>query len=384
MRKLYNPKNFSTVAKVAKQMSVEHNVTINVIDSLTGKVVQSHEGHNAATNSLLIGIAHYLVGDGVYNQAYDMLSRYIPRYMSIGTMGLFTQASDENGLPIGLGADTDAINKYDDQGHPIDASGNRYYGDPQTERLCHYIAQCPGFGADGYDSANNNDRPYFGLGPKYVDRDFSETISCELIGDSYPRSAIAFRDIVPEVEAEIPKTIDIIYSAMISTGALAQFRGDNDYLFITEAGLWSNKNWKSGGENGLLAGYRIVPPNRDNWDVGTYVDGHYEEQYYNFVDDSNNSLITDEGDSLITGRSEEDMEDIYIPSHYDLDPTDPEKAATQQANQELLRKNILRVNKNQVVQVIWKIQIGGLEQLGDIKELYPSLNTDLMWNFWDD
>ena len=358
MRKLYDVSKQQAVKRAAKQMSIEHNVTFNVIDIETGKIVQTHEGHNAATNSLLTGIAHYLVGDGVYNQAYDMLSMYLPRYISLGTMGLFTQAEDEQGLPLGLGSDTDTLSGYDDEGRPI------YQGDAQTERLCHYIGQCPGFGADGYDISENNDRPYPGLGPKFDNRDYEETVSCELINDNFPRTPIALRDIVPESESEIPKTIDIIYSAMISTGALAQFRGYNSdlsrksYLFITEAGLWSKPNWESGGNNGLLAGYRIVPPNQSNWDLGTYVEGHY--------------------------KIPDDPTSEWIPTHYELDPDDEIHAAKQLENQEILRSNILRVNKNQVVQVIWKIQIGGLEQLGGISELYPSLDNALIWHIWDD
>ena len=299
MRKLYKPKNQSSISEAAKKMSIEHNVTINVIDSYTGDIVQSHEGHNAATNSLLTGIAHYLAGDGVYNQAYDMLSIYVPKYISLGTMGLFTQEAEEDGeekgLPKGLGYDTDTLDEVDKEGKPI------YYGDAQTNRLCHYISGCPGFGADGYDASENGDRPYFGLGPKFENREFEDTISCELISDSYPRSAISFRDIVPETQAEIPKTLDVVYSALISTAALSQFRGkyvsgelieDRDYIFITEAGLWSKKTWTSGGENGLLAGYRIVPPNKSNWDLGTYYPAGPEDP--------------------------EDPSSPWIPSHYDL------------------------------------------------------------------
>ena len=145
MRKLYDVTKQQSVTKAAKQMAIEHNVTFNVIDINTGDIVQTHEGHNAATNTLLTGIAHYLAGDGVFNQAYDMLSMYVPKYISLGTMGLFTQSADENGLPIGLGAETDNLSGIDSEGNQL------YYGDPQTERLCHYIAQCAGFGGDGYD-----------------------------------------------------------------------------------------------------------------------------------------------------------------------------------------------------------------------------------------
>ena len=59
------------------------------------------------------------------------------------------------------------------------------------------------------------------------------------------------------------------------------------------------------GDNGLLAGYRICPPDQDNWDMSV-----------------------------------------------------PE-------NRRILKENIIRVGINQIAQIIWKIQIGGLEQLGD-------------------
>ena len=359
MRKLYKVENQKSVRQAAKSMSIEHNVTFNVIDCATGKIVQTHEGHNAATNSMLTGIAHYLTGDGVLNQASSMLSKYVPRYLSLGTMGLFTQDEDEAGLPVGLGSDTDTLSG-------VDATGNtQYYGEPSTERLCHYIAECPGFGADGYDANLNNGRPYFGLGPMFENRPSEGTINCELISQSFPRAAISLRDIVPENQAEIPKTIDVIYSGLISTGALAQFRETVDhversYIFITEAGLWSNKNYEESGENGLLAGYRIVPPNQDNWNLGTYIEGYEDE----------------------SGK--------WIPAHYELgaDPDNnyeynEELAKTQKENQEILRRNILRVERNQVVQVIWKIQIGGLEQLGGLSELYPQLNSELIWTLWD-
>ena len=100
--------------------------------------------------------------------------------------------------------------------------------------------------------------------------------------------------------------------ALISTGALAQFREpDKDYIFITEAGLWSSNAWIGTGDNGLLAGYRICPPDQENWDM-----------------------------------------------------SDPE-------NRKILKQNIIRIGVNQIAQIVWKIQIGGLEQLGGIDALYP-------------
>ena len=267
------------IIQCAKNVGIKHNVSLRVIDSNSGKVVQSHTGHNAATNSMLTGIAYYLIGNGVLNQGTTMLSKYIPRFMSLGTMGLTSQNADESGLPI---LDEDAC--------------------------ISYMAHVPGYGADGYDGSLNNNRNSFGLGPMFIDRsNKTTTINCELISDSFPRSAITYRDVIPETEAEMPETIDVVFSAMISTGALAQFRvPGNDYIFITEAGLWSSKLWNSGydvGENSLLAAYRIVPPNSEDWDMSIA------------------------------------------------------------ENREKLKHQILRVGKNQVVQIIWKIQLGAIEQL---------------------
>lgn len=411
---------------IAKRLDIKHNVSIRVLDEVSGKVISEHTGHNASTNSILTGIAHYLTGEGVLNQS-DILSSWVPQYISLGTMGLLNQDSDENGLPSGIGA--------------IDYSGKRYkelsddclkilgiddvtvYGDEFINeddnvilRYTDYMKQSPGFGADGYDRNLNNDRIYLGLGPMFADRTANPTIedkvqrgdinqdgtidqkdlimllehlsntssvpftakqriaadvngddkideldvyclksylegtgdkpgegvykhnaptvNCELITESYPRSTISFRDIVPESQSEYPKTIDIVFSAFVSTGALAQFRGDKDYIFITEAGLWSNRNWPTQlndegeyepsydtGDNGLLAGYRIAPPDEYNWDM------------------------------------------------------------SKKENRDILNRNIIRVGINQVVQVVWKIQLGGIDQLGGIEKLYPSENR-LRWKVW--
>lgn len=321
--------NNNNILQVNKNLGIRHNVSFRVIDKSTGRIVQQVEGHNSATNSMLVGIAHYLTGDGVFNQGIHMLSNYVPRYISLGTMGLVNQEEDVNGLPLGIGV--------------VD-------GDDEEKRFTDYMNQCPGFGADGYDDNENNNRMYSGLGPVYQNRASSKTINCELISGTFPRADISYRDIVPETKAELPKTIDVVFSAMISTGALAQFRdyksdsivtsgepsnpsqsncycdcncncnpnmnGSSDtvnesernrYLFITEAGLWSKRDWTSGGNNGLLAGYRIVPPNEENWDM------------------------------------------------------------SKQENRDILKRCILRVGINQVVQVIWKIQLGAIEQL------YPNI-----------
>lgn len=285
------------ILKAAKEMSVSQNVSFRIYDQYTGKLIQEHIGHNCATNSALVGIAHYLVGDGVLNQGTYTLSAYVPRYISLGTMGLYSQDEDENGLPAGVG---------------VDASLS------EESNFKKYMEMRPGYGADGYDVAQNNNRPWFGLGPVFAERVSTATVDCELISEVYPRSPISFRELVPERKSEQSETIDVVFSAMISTGALRSFReSDKDYIYITEAGLWSTRNWDNSGDNGLLAGYRIAPPNKSQWDM-----------------------------------------------------TDP-------ANRDILKQNILRVGINQVVQIIWKIQLGSVDQFpGALPEngdhiLYP-------------
>lgn len=285
---------------VAKNMGVRYNVTFRVIDRATNDIVQQVTGHNSATNSLMIGIGHYLMGDGVLNQGHEMLSQFIPRYISLGTMGLLSQGEDEYGLPTGIGVTPKLLDETEEE--------------YEVRRYTDYMETTPGYGADGYDANQNNGRFAFGLGPMFS----GDAIKCELISASFPRSPITYRDILPESQSEIPQTIDVVFSGYISTGALAQFRGGNNYVFITECGLWSSKEYRTGQNNGLLAGYRIVPPSGSEWDM------------------------------------------------------------TQEANRETLRRNILRVGKNQVVQVIWKIQIGSAEQLGGLAALYREMYEQYM------
>lgn len=275
--------------ELSKEMSLEHNVQIRVLDKVTGQCVEAHEGHNAATNSMMYGIARYLTGDGILNQGWDLLRDFVPQYISLGTMGLISQEQDDAGLPAGIGV---------------------YEGKSEEENFTDYMLTVPSYGADGYDRYSNNDREYFGLGPAFVNRpDSTKTVNCELISTSYPRVKVSYREIVPESRAELPQTIDVVFSAMVSTGALAQFREEGkNYVFITEAGLWSRPDWVEGGSNGLLAAYRIAPPDTGDWDMSV-----------------------------------------------------PE-------NREKLKREIIKVNRNQVVQVIWKIQIGAIQQF----------NTDLI------
>lgn len=279
-----------------KNLGIRHNVSINIIDPDTGKIIQQHTGHNSATNSLLTGIGHYLAGDGIFNQGYEMLRYWVPQYISLGTMGLSSQEEDpDTGLP-----------KY------VGSLGKNYSDQRQCED---YMSHCPGYTADGYDDGkHNNGRTdekliYLGLGPQFANReDKEDTINCELISPTCPRAKITYREVIPETHSELPHTIDIAFTAMISTGTFKEFRNkENDYLFITEAGLWSVRQHISGGDNGLLAGYRIVPPNSNNWDMSIA------------------------------------------------------------SNRQLLKQEILRVGFNQIVQVIWKIQIGSIE---DVQRIY--------------
>lgn len=288
------------IVELAKKLDLQHNVQLRVLDKVTGEVVSVHEGHNAATNSMMLGLAHYLTGDGVLNQGWELLRDYVPQYMSLGTMGLINQEEDDEGLPAGIGV-------YDT-------------GQTEEDNFIDYMKTVPSYGADGYDKYSNNGREYFGLGPVYDNRpNKSKTINCELISTSFPRVKISYREIVPETQAEYPETVDIIFSGMVSTGALAKFREEGkNYVFITEAGLWSRPDWVDGGSNGLLAAYRIAPPDDGNWDM------------------------------------------------------------TVEENRTKLKNEIIKVGRNQVVQIIWKIQIGAIQQFN------TDLITDkLKWIEWD-
>lgn len=284
-----------SLTTVAKNIGIKHNVCIRVLDSATGEVVSYHEGHNAATNSMIYGVGNFIAG--YTNDISGSAKNWVPKFISLGTMGLYNQDSDEEGLPSGIGASASLT---------------------EEENFEDYMSHCPGYGSDGYDANLINNRyidgqPAFGLGPIFADRPQSITVDCELISERFPRSAITYRDVVPEYQAEYPQTIDVVLSAMVSVGALAQFRdSDKDYIYITEIGLWSRNNWPTNsdgtidynsGDNGMLAGYRIVPPDAANWDM------------------------------------------------------------SKEENRRILKENIIRVEKNQVAQIIWKIQLGGMDQI---------------------
>lgn len=358
--------------ETSEKFQIKHNVTIRILDQATGKLISEHTGHNMATNTMIEGVGHYLAGEGVLRQGYSMLSRYVPQYISLGTMGLKDQEENENYLPTGItGANT------------AETDIDQRYADYMNER--------PGYGSDGYSVEYNNDRPYMGLGPAWTS--FSETRSyyagdivyykgkayrakedliinpetgnynvwqldkfelltaksqpyCwELITPTYPRQEISFRDVVPEYEAEEPKTVDVIFSAMIPTGVFDEFRDpERDYVFITEAGLWCTQEFdeKNMGQ-GLVAGYRIVPPEVKNWYMSredvpelTAITYLIENGYYSPFDEIPEEDIT------------------------------WAKCVISRQNRLVLQQNILRVKRDQVVQVIWKIQIGNkIIDLGD-------------------
>ena len=157
--------NITNPLDILKRLDVKQNVTIRVIDEPTGTIIQEHIGHNAATNSLLTGIAHYLMGDGVFNQGSDTLMTWVPQYISLGTMGLTSQESEtitvdekEYIVPAALGYTPVAPDSATPEEKELNA----------RLRLSEYINQAPGFGADGYDANSNNNREWFGLGRPYT------------------------------------------------------------------------------------------------------------------------------------------------------------------------------------------------------------------------
>ena len=63
------------ILKISKNLGYSQNVSFRVLDAKTGELVSEHKGHNSATNSLITGIAHYLIGEGTYNQGWEMLHK---------------------------------------------------------------------------------------------------------------------------------------------------------------------------------------------------------------------------------------------------------------------------------------------------------------------
>lgn len=469
---------------IIKRLDIRQNVTIRIIDEPSGKVVQEHVGHNAATNSLLTGIAHYLMGDGVLNQGGDILTLWVPQYISLGTMGMTSQESEtievddvEYIVPAGLGSTPLA---------PSDASEDEVNLNAEL-RFSEYINQTPGFGADGYDSNTNNNREWFGLGYPYtlkpdalkqnfytwdgsattftlsekpleiisatlyplgtVDQDLSHTavqrivlpstsyrittgkkvqfdaytgetlpagtrlaviytyessdaVNCELVESKIEnnvivpvslRSKITYRDMIPEYESAIPSTLDIVFSTYVSTGALKDFRGDRDYVYITEAGLWSKPYYLDGGDNGLLAGYRITPPEILDTEIREEFTGDGVTTTFTLRAIATEiasvnipgeevpaySLNTDTN-QIVFATAPSDNSRVIV-SYKTADTTDSWKDMTIPDNRKKVQRSILRVGINQVVQVVWKIQLGGLEQLSGLRYLYPSQYQEEVW-----
>lgn len=483
---------------IIKRLDVKQNVTIRVIDEPTGKVVQEHIGHNAATNSLLTGIAHYLMGDGVLNQGSDTLSLWVPQYISLGTMGLTSQESEtitvdeqEFIVPAGIGYTPVAPEEATDEEKELNAQ----------LRFTEYLNQAPGFGADGYDNNSNNNREWFGLGYPYtlkpdalkqnfytwdgseqtfelsdtpitvisatlypggvVNQDIRDTqverrvlsttayfvsgnhihfneypdttipadsrlaiiytcesadaANCELIqakldsqNNIVPltlRSKITYRDLIPEIQSEVPNTLDVIYSAMVSTGALKDYRGEDNYVYITEAGLWSKSAFSDSGDNGLLAGYRIMPSDDEVNILGAEkILTATGEMIYELVDDNDEPLDIISIDSITcddeiipdeyytfkmtVGATTLTFDQDHIPAegsnliivYRSGDVTGTWKDMTIPENRQKVQQSIIRIGVNQVAQIVWKIQLGGLEQLNGLRYLYPAQYPEDVWN----
>jgi len=384
----------------------------------TDEITSIHRGHNTATHSLLTGIAHHLQGDGMFGQVRANLGMFIPQFISLGTMGLVNQLEDEEGLPDGIGYRSfrrwniqaerwDNFRASELTGEQRDflgiADDNRIISTEEEEalRFRDFVEQTPGFGADGYDLNQNNNRTstttgwiMAGLGPPFSmrgqvgapvvgqlppppprpcprcgefctcgccidpntwgtqiepDLNLYDTVRCELISSTHPRQQISFRNIIPEEQSELPRTVEVILSAMVSTGALAQFRRPGQsFLFITEAGLWSRPDWIMSGNNGMLAGYRLLAPNRENWMIWPDHSIHMQRWY------SSNGIGISE-----TPTESQRMQAIAF-ARTQITQEDFERARD---NRRRIKQSVLRVGVNQVVQVIWKIQLGGIEQL---------------------
>jgi hypothetical protein len=262
--------------------------------------------------------------------------------------------------------------------------------------------------------------------------------------------------------------LDVIFSAFVSTGALSAYRGDNDYIYITEAGLWSSSAFSDSGDNGMLAGYRIMPSDDEVNILGaekiliatgemTYelvgdndepldiisIDsitcdstdqkaiGHDDTTEFQLVrnfadiisvtiddiattaytiDEDKNIIIFDtapvqDSNIVITytnttipsdcyqfhmeiGATVLTFENGYIPTadqnmiiiYRSGDVAGTWKDMTIKENREKVQKSIIRIGVNQVAQVVWKIQLGGLEQLNGLRYLYPPQYPEDVWN----
>jgi hypothetical protein len=232
--------------------------------------------------------------------------------------------------------------------------------------------------------------------------DSKDATNCELIKSTYDfetqtivpltvRSNITYRSLVPEHESQLPSTLDVVFSSFVSTGALSEFRGDRDYIYITEAGLWSKNYFDGSNDNGLLAGYRITPPDTDDIAfqtsftgngvdtefqfsdivvtlVSVFVDGERVEDYT--LDLKYNAIVFEEAPDadatiLVNYRTEENQ--------------NPWRDMSKEENRHRVQKGILRIGENQIAQIVWKIQLGGIEQLSGLRSIYPTQYPEEVW-----
>jgi hypothetical protein len=196
-------------------------------------------------------------------------------------------------------------------------------------------------------------------------------LECELVTHQHNRVSIQARRAFYPISrsdgmntAETIRSIDVVYTALISLGALKAMRGNRDYLFITECGLWGQR-WS--GERypnnlsipetlrnrfkapaDLLAGYRVFPKEwspqdmtDDMWDIPVG-----ETQSY-------------EGERILVTAAQRYRRRVRQ-----------------------LQRSIPRVGKGQVVQVEWKVQLLALDLSRDLfRQDYVTqpdedLNTD--------
>jgi len=185
---------------------------------------------------------------------------------------------------------------------------------------------------------------------------------------------------------------------MVSVGALSDYRGDNDYVYITEAGLWSRSTYTDSGDNGMLAGYRIMPSDDEVNILGvekifqsTGADSYTFTEIFVSIDS-----ITCDGVIIPKSAYSFEIVDNYTVLTFTEDNIpaagstlimvfrtgDAEgtwKDMSVKENREKVQKSILRIGVNQVAQIIWKIQLGGLEQLNGLRYLYPSQYPEEVW-----
>jgi hypothetical protein len=174
-------------------------------------------------------------------------------------------------------------------------------------------------------------------------------LECELVTHQFNRAKIQARRAFYPLSrtdgmntAETIRSIDVVYTALISLGALQAFRGNNDYIFITECGLWGNRwngekypnsslippllrnRYKAPAD--MLAGYRAFPA---EWSPQDLTDNMWDTSFA-----GNQVLVT--------------------------------AAQRYRRRMRQLQRSIPRVGKGQVVQVEWKIQLLALDLTRDL------------------